>query len=372
MTIYVSVSGVHGSAWISSIKDVLILLVIGFLGVYIPTHYYGGLEAMFDAVSAAKPGFAALGAPGHGVVWYCTTVIISSFGMFMWPHTFASIFASRSEDSFRRNSVIMPVYALVMLLSMLVGFAAVLKVPGLHGGDIDLALLKLSARTFDPWFLGVIGGAGLLTALVPGSMMLVAASSLIANNVYGRLHRSAPSKRIAVVARLSVPCFTLLAVYFTLVGTQSIVSLLIVAFTLVSQLFPALFFSLLERRVVNAFGAAAGIVVGAAAASAAALTNSTIATLLPMAGDRLGEVNMGLVAMILNIVVMLAVSLATGPLRTGSATRAKVGTSHLERSTGTLRRLGAAREISIRGEPSTEALVTEALVGDQASGRRNR
>src|SRR5215472_6717177 len=39
-TAYVMVSGVRGSAWAAVAKDVTILLVVVFLGIYFPLHYY--------------------------------------------------------------------------------------------------------------------------------------------------------------------------------------------------------------------------------------------------------------------------------------------------------------------------------------------
>ena len=53
---YVMVSGVHGSAWTSVAKDTMILAIVVFLGIYLPYHYYGGW-AMFAAIDQAKPGF---------------------------------------------------------------------------------------------------------------------------------------------------------------------------------------------------------------------------------------------------------------------------------------------------------------------------
>ena len=57
-TAYVMVSGVRGSAWTAVAKDLMILSVVVFLGIYFPVHYYGGLGAMFDAIEQAKPGFS--------------------------------------------------------------------------------------------------------------------------------------------------------------------------------------------------------------------------------------------------------------------------------------------------------------------------
>ncbi len=105
-------------------------------------------------------------------------------GFYMWPHSFGSIYTARSARVIRKNAIVLPLYQLILLFVFFVGFAATLQVPGLTGSNIDLALFKLSVKTFDPWFVGVIGATGVLTALVPGSMILMTAATLIANNLY--------------------------------------------------------------------------------------------------------------------------------------------------------------------------------------------
>ena len=172
VTAYVMVSGVHGSAWNAVIKDTMILLIVVFLGVYLPLRLYGGYGAMFTAIDEAKPGFLALPERGQSVLWFSSSVLLSALGFYMWPHAFGALFTARDASAFRKNAIVMPLYQLILLFVFFVGFAAVLKVPGLTGGEVDLALFRISIQTFDPWFVGVIGGAGVLTALVPGSLIL--------------------------------------------------------------------------------------------------------------------------------------------------------------------------------------------------------
>ena len=158
-------------------------------------------------------------AKGESVAWFHSTVLLTALGFYMWPHTFGSMFTAKDERVFRRNAMVMPLYQLILLFVFFVGFAAVLKVPGLKGGEIDLSLLRLSVQTFDPWFVGVIGAAGVLTALVPGSMILIAAATLLANNILrGLLARDAPTQRVSRLARMLVPVVALVAVVFTLRG----------------------------------------------------------------------------------------------------------------------------------------------------------
>jgi solute:Na+ symporter, SSS family len=319
VTSYVIVSGVRGCAWNSAVKDTMILAVVIFLGIYLPIHHYGGLGEMFRAIDAAKPGFLTFPAKGMSVLWFQSTVLLTALGFFMWPHTFGSVFTARDDRIFRRNAMLLPLYQLILLFVFFVGFAATLKVPGLKGGDIDLSLFKLSIQTFDPWFVGVIGAAGLLTAVVPGSMILTTASTLLANDIYrGAFARQASDERVATLARWFVPVVALVAVAFTLHGGETIVALLLMGYSFVTQIFPALVCSLAARNRMTPYGVFAGIVVGVAVVAATTLAHTTVAQLFPFLPDALKDVNIGLLALSLNVIVLVVVSALTQSLGTGA------------------------------------------------------
>jgi solute:Na+ symporter, SSS family len=308
VTVYVMASGVRGSAWTAALKDGAILAVVVFLGIYLPLHYYGGFGAMFAAIDQAKPGFLALPARGESIAWFDSTVVLTALGFYMWPHTFGSLYTARHEGVFRQNAIILPLYQLILLFVFFVGFAAILQVPGLKGPEIDLALFRVSIQTFDPWVIGLIGGAGVLTALVPGSMILMAAATLLANNIYRVMHRTADDAHIARTARLLVPLVALVAVWFTLQGGETIVALLLMGYAFVTQLFPALLMSLARHNPVTRAGAFAGICVGVATVAAITLTHSTLGTLFPTWPDALKDINVGIVALVLNVVALSVVS----------------------------------------------------------------
>jgi solute:Na+ symporter, SSS family len=322
VTAYVIVSGVRGCAWNSVVKDVLILSVAIFLGIYLPVHYYGSLGDMFRTIDAAKPGFLTFPAKGQSVTWFQSTVLLTALGFFMWPHSFSSIYTAKHERIFRRNAMLLPLYQLILLFVFFCGFAAVLKVPGLKGADIDLSLFRLSLQTFDPWVVGIIGAAGVLTALVPGSMILTTASTLLANDVYrGALMKHADDARVARLARFLVPVIALVAVGFTLKGGDTIVALLLMGYSFVTQLFPALLCSLAPRNRATKQGAFCGILAGVAVVVATTLLHVSVAQLLPFAPDALKDVNIGFLALGVNVIVLAAVSAVTQP-------RAQAGHTH--------------------------------------------
>jgi solute:Na+ symporter, SSS family len=311
VALYVIVSGVHGSAWTAVIKDILVLAVVVFLGLYLPLHYYGGISEMFAQIEQARPNFLALPDTGLSPTWLVSTVVLSALGFYMWPHSFAATLTAKHEDILRKNAFIMPVYQLILLFVFLTGFAAVLQVPDLRGGDIDLALFKISVKTFDPWFIGVIGAAGVFTALVPGSMILMTASTLLANNIYRSLRPHSDDAHIATVAKACTPCVMLVAVYFTLGGSETIVSLLLMAYAFVTQLFPVLLASLLPNNRVTRVAAFASIIVGEATVGWMSITKSTIADLLPSLPAALKDLNVGIVALLLNVATLVMVTIVT-------------------------------------------------------------
>ena len=308
---YVVVSGVRGSAWTSALKDVMILAAAVGIGVYLPLHYFGGYRAMFEAVEAAKPGALTLPASGMSPAWFISTVLLTATGFYMWPQFFAGVYTARSENVFRKNAVILPLYQLVVLFVFFTGFAAMLVVPGLKGAEADLSLLRIVEQSFGSWTVGVIGGAGLLTALVPGSMILITAGTIISQNIYRVMAPNASDRTVSLVARSLVPVLTLVAVILTLRGGQTLVVLLLMGYNFVTQLFPALILSLGEHQRVSAASAIAGIVAGEFTVVFLTVTSASVATLLPGAPQVVKDLNVGFVALAVNAVVLTVVALAT-------------------------------------------------------------
>ena len=264
VTVYVIVSGIHGSAWTSTVKDIMVLGIIVFLGLYLPFALYGGIGEMFQQVNAEKPGFLALPTEGLSVPWFISTVLLTALGFYMWPHTFGSAFSARNARVIRRNATYLPIYQLVMLFAFFVGFASILQIPGLEGPQADLSLLRISLETFDPWLVGLIGAAGLLAALVPGSMLLMVSATVLSKNVYRAFRPNVSEEQVVRLAKILVPLVALAGMVFSLASGLDLVLLLLLGYAFVTQLFPALLFSFLPNYFVTKWGAGAGVLTGVA------------------------------------------------------------------------------------------------------------
>lgn len=309
---FVFANGIRAIAWVSVVKDALMLLAALAIGIGIPLIHFGGVGAMFATLARLHPGHLTM--PGStndlGHAWYISSVLLSALGGFMWPHLFGSAFTARSAEALRRNFVMLPLYNLVLVLIFIAGFAALIVVPGLPDGD--LALLAVVRQTFPPWFLGLVGGAGALTAMVPAAVFTLTAATLFAKNLWRPLF--APEMSEAGVGRLARAMVVVIggvSLYLALVSSKTIVGLLLIGYAGVAQFFPGVLFGVYWRET-RAPAVFAGIVVGIGVSTFLMLTHR----------DPFFGINAGFIGLSLNFAVVVGVTLleaALGSRRQASA-----------------------------------------------------
>ena len=269
---FVLTGGLRAVAWVSVLKDILMLIAAVAVGIGIPYAYFGGIGPMFTALVHANPShFVMPGAtPNLGHSWYISTVLLTGLGVYMWPHSFGAAFSAKSSETLRRNAVIMPLYTLSLTLMLFVGFAAVLVLPNLRDGD--LSLLAMVRKTFPPWFLGIIGGAGALTAMVPAAILVLSSATVFAKNLFRPLFAPGINDhQVARIARLMVVVISLISLYLAIHGSTTLVSLLLLAYAGITQLFPGVVLGLFWKRV-SMSGVFAGLIFGVASMAILFLT----------------------------------------------------------------------------------------------------
>ncbi len=298
---FVYLGGIRAIAWVSVLKDLLMILAALAIGIYVPVHFFGGVAPLFRTLAATHPSHLTMpgATPNLGHGWFITTVLLSACGFYMWPHTFGVAFTAKSSHTLRRNAVVMPLYTISLVFIFFAGFSALLLIPGLSNGD--MSLLMLARKAFPAWFLGVIGGAGALTAMVPAAIIILTASTLFAKNVYRPLF--APTMTDDTVARLAkgvVLALSLISFYLALYSSTTLVALLLLGYAGVTQFFPGVVLGLFWPRV-NGTGVGSGLIAGLA----------VVAVLMLSHRDPFMGVNAGFAALCVNFLVTLGVSLVT-------------------------------------------------------------
>jgi solute:Na+ symporter, SSS family len=306
---YVVISGIHSAAWNAVVKDILVLIVVVFIGLYLPIHYFGSVGGMLAKIHTAQPEFLRLHEPSHDSGWFITSILLSALGFFMWPHYFGAVYSSKDAKTFRRNAMFLPLYQLVLLFVFFVGLTAYLVVPGLANGD--LSLLRVSRDALPSGLVGLIGAAGMFCALVPGAMLLTTSATMLAKNVYKEIFPRTSNARVGLVAKVVVPVVTAIALYLTFQGGEAIVNLLLLGYAFVTQLFPSMVMSLLDRNPITKWGAGAGMIVGAVIVTVLTLGHYSVGAVLPFLPSSLHHLNVGVLALVANILVCAIVSILT-------------------------------------------------------------
>jgi SSS family solute:Na+ symporter len=299
MAAFVLAGGIRAMAWVSILKDVLMLLAALAIGIGVPYIHFGGIGPMFTALVHSHPAHLTMpgATPDLGHTWYISTVLMSSLGVFMWPHYFATSFTANSADTLRRNAVVMPLYTISLAFILFAGFSAVLVVPGLSDGD--LALLTVVRQSFPAWLLGLIGGAGALTAMVPAAILVLTASTLFAKNLWRPIFAPAMTdENVARLARVMVLVLSLISLYFAVYSSTTLVSLLLLGYAGVTQFFPGVVLGLFWERASTA-AVFAGMVAGVA----------SLALLVLSHRDPFHGWSAGFLALSLNLTITVVVSL---------------------------------------------------------------
>lgn len=282
-------SGIRGVAVASYFKDALMIVVLLVLVIVIPAHFTGGIGATFTKILHSHPALLAVHPGKFDRAWFFSSLLASTIGvLFMTlPHAWPALMSAGSEKALRRNYVFLPVYSVALILPMIIGFTALIAMP--HAKNSNGILLGLANGALPPWAIGVVVVATAATAMVPSAGLIIGMSSLIARNI---VRTRSPGQQYGV-NQGSVVVVTGLALVLALTRPDLLANLLLLTYSGLDQLAPAIGLALLSRRFVGAYPILAGLVVG-----------ETVVIWLTFSGGYTGHVNVGLIGLVPNLLVI--------------------------------------------------------------------
>ncbi len=307
LAIAVFIGGIRGNAIQSVVKDILMFVAIAALFIAVPLHYFGGFAGMNNAFGTQIPGsFQIPSATAHklGPAWLISTVCMTGLGQWMWPQWFGTSFTASSPRTLKRQAIFMPFYQIVKVAVLVVGFAAILVLgTGFAGNDVVMHMMK---TIFPGWALILFTIAAMLSAIVPAGPIVMTSATLLSRNVLKELRPTTSDRSVFWLTKALVFPLTGVALVITLAEPALIVSVLLVAYALIAQLFPGVVIGGIFWQRATKHGMFAGLLVGWGVSGALMLTGHD-----PIAG-----LNAGLVGLLCNAIVFMVVSLLTRPAGT--------------------------------------------------------
>ncbi|HET6984753.1 MAG TPA: hypothetical protein VFI53_21595, partial [Myxococcaceae bacterium] len=303
MLAFVYLAGLRSAAFAAGVKDVLMIALVAGLSLTVSSKV--GATSMLDVyrrVQELSPEIGSLPglqpAAGLTTTWLVTSALNVALGTWIFPHTFQLIYSAKDESAIRRNAVWQPMYSLSYFFIILLGFAA--RLAGTRAESPNAVLLQLVSDLYPAWTAGLLAGTVCLLALVPGSILLLVASSIFGRNVVQTLRGDLSDRHVLWVSRAAMIAFAGIAVWLSATRNRSLVEIGLSAYAAIGMLAPGVFLGLVWPRA-NAAGVLAGIVAG------------YLSLLLPAAdawwAAALPGWDRGLVAMAVNAAVAVGVCL---------------------------------------------------------------
>ncbi|MGP1909618.1 sodium:solute symporter family protein [Metabacillus sp. JX24] len=248
VALYTFFSGIKGPTYTAIIKDVLVWAIMLFMVASLPIIHFGGWTPMIDKVITDAPQLLTIPQSGpKGLMWFATAAIVSSLALFMWAHAATGVFTAKSEDAIRKNSMFLPLYNVVLILVIFLGFIAYLVLPG--ETDPRFALLTLIQTSYGGIAQGLAYSTIALASLIPCSIMAIGASNLFANNIYRDLiNPKVKPAKLTMITRSMVFLVIGLALVFGLLFPTALVSLQLLGVSGMVQIFPAVVLSLFWQK----------------------------------------------------------------------------------------------------------------------------
>jgi len=299
MMIYVFTSGLRGISWTNLLQALLMFLVAWVVLFAIPFKHFGGVGGLFETLSQVKPQHLVLHPP-MGIAWYVSTLILCGLGFFMYPQMYPSIYGAKDLKTLKRNYVLLPLYSVFMVPVILAGLSVAAL--GIQLTKADEAVLKAVEISYPSWVLGIVGAGGFAAAASTASAIILTLAGLLSKNLYTIVKPSASDSELVIVSRISVIVFGILAMVLALYAPGRLVALLLLAYSGMTQMFPAAVFGLFWRRM-NKYAAISGILAGLA----------TVTYIKFWYGKNPLDIHFGLWGLLVNIIVTVIVALITKP-----------------------------------------------------------
>jgi solute:Na+ symporter, SSS family len=208
---YTYTSGLRAPAMIALVKDSMIFILLFAIIIFIPIQL-GGFGNIFNAAQAkavAHPTTFFFLLSSKQTWAYSTLALGSALALFLYPHSLTGVLSSSSQKVVKRNTALLPIYSLMLGLLALTGYMAI-------------------------------------AALVPASVMSIAAANLFTRNVYKQyLRRDASDREESQVAKWTSLVVKLGALLFIIyIPTQQVINFQLLGGIWILQTLPAVFLGL--------------------------------------------------------------------------------------------------------------------------------
>ncbi len=299
--LYIIIAGIRAPAWVSILKDFLMLFAMVIGGLVVAAKYPGGVGGIFSEVARVAPGKLIVETEPitKNVTFMISTMVFQAMGLCMFPLTFQFIFTGKSEDTVRRNQIFMPLYMYMYPFLILTAYFVLITVTNLT--NPDEAFMALIQRELPPWLVGVVAGGAVLTCILVAALCSLSIGGFLTQNIIGLFKTDLSPKAAVSITRVTTGAALLLSAVMAIYLPALMLGINNFAYFGFTQIFPLTVAAAFWGRATKQ-GVFAGLLVGLVMVFVQVGFNISI-----------WNINKGLIALICNAITIVVVSLNTQP-----------------------------------------------------------
>ncbi|QYY29510.1 MULTISPECIES: sodium:solute symporter family protein [Cupriavidus] len=276
---YIAISGVRASAYIAILKDILMVVAIVATGVAVGMK--AGVGDVFHVASVQVSNQMT----DTQLRFSMSTMLFQAMGFYVMPFAVQNFFTAKSADTIRRTQIYMPLYMLMYPFLVLASYYAISQ--NLHLASPNEAFFAAAVRLLPGWLLGLVGAGAALSGLLVLAGICLAIGPIVTRNLLPGMPESKQKRGAKVV----IVVYLVLSIGMTLATPNLMLTLINTAYYGVTQFFPGVIVILFGLRV-RPLAIGAGI-----------LTGQILAMALYLQQADFGGVNIGLIALAVNVLV---------------------------------------------------------------------
>jgi solute:Na+ symporter, SSS family len=211
---YVMLGGMKGVAWTDAVQGLVHASVVIIATILIFRNMPGTLTEIINFANEIKPGLTGYGA-------YPPLAHLSGFMMCFaligWPQIFARLLSAKNTVVFRKLSIYMPMYQLLIAVPIM--FMAIFAAPVLFGANLtpveaDL-IFPMAVEKILPPFFGVL----MFFVIYSASMSTADSQALVSGSMFTRdiyekfIRKNASQSEVVIVGRLAVALLIVISAY---------------------------------------------------------------------------------------------------------------------------------------------------------------
>lgn len=271
LTVFVVVGGLVSVTSINALQGAIMLLAIWLVGILAPIIAFGGYTQLFSAlytyIQQAPPGSKFHLTPTINDLYFLYSIIlVAPLAFWLWPNRVQNVFGARSEETVKKNMVLVGIYQISQIPAILVGLTAVglvatgvLDIPIYQKQYADQSFMLVTRTLFNPFIVGIVGAGALAASLSTAAAILHVSGALFARNVIG-----AEKGKLVLYARMFTAAIAVTSLIMAIFMPGVLIYLLLVGYAGIVQFFPEYIIALKKPGLVDKYLAVTAMAAGMA------------------------------------------------------------------------------------------------------------